>query len=40
MIFVGRRKLATFTDIMAAFALPLSAIYTTILITNSAGSSN
>ncbi len=40
MILVGRRKLATFTDIMLAFALPLSAIYTTILISNSAGSSN
>ena len=38
MIFVGRRKLATFTEVMQAFALPLSAIYTTILISNSAGS--
>jgi polysaccharide export outer membrane protein len=37
LIFVGRRKLATFTDVMQAFALPLSAIYTTILISNSAG---
>ena len=37
MIFVGRRKLATFTDIMQAFALPLSAIYTTILISNAGG---
>lgn len=36
LIFVGRRKLATFTDIMQAFALPLSAIYTTILISNAA----
>jgi polysaccharide export outer membrane protein len=35
MIFVGRRKLATFTEVMQAFALPLSAIYTTILISNS-----
>ena len=40
LIFVGRRKLATFTDIMTAFALPLSAIYTTILITTAAGTSN
>ena len=38
MIFVGRRKLATFTEVMQAFALPLSAIYTTVLISNSAGS--
>ena len=38
MIFVGRRKLATFTEVMQAFALPLSAIYTTLLISNSAGS--
>ncbi len=38
LIFVGRRKLATFTDIMQAFALPLSAIYTTILISNASGS--
>jgi polysaccharide export outer membrane protein len=38
MIFVGRRKLATFTDIMHAFALPLGAIYTTILISNAASS--
>lgn len=38
MIFVGRRKLASFTDVMQAFALPLSAIYTTVLISNSAGS--
>ena len=37
MIFVGRRKLASFTDVMHAFALPLSAIYTTLLISNSAG---
>lgn len=36
LIFVGRRKLATFSDIMQAFALPLSAIYTTILISNAA----
>lgn len=40
MIFVGRRKLATFTDVMRAFALPLSAIYTTLLISNAAGNSN
>lgn len=37
MIFVGRRKLSTFTDVMQAFALPLSAIYTTILISNATG---
>ncbi len=36
LIFVGRRKLATFSDIMQAFALPLSAIYTTVLISNAA----
>jgi len=36
LIFVGRRKLSTFSDIMLAFALPLSAIYTTILISNAA----
>ncbi|HEX9726723.1 MAG TPA: SLBB domain-containing protein [Vicinamibacteria bacterium] len=40
MIFVGRRRLATFTDVMYAFALPLSTIYTTVLISNSAGNSN
>ena len=40
LIFVGRRKLATFTDVMQAFALPLYAIYTTVLISNSAGNSN
>jgi polysaccharide export outer membrane protein len=33
MVFVGRRKLATFTDVMLAFSVPLSAIYTTVLIT-------
>lgn len=37
MIFVARRKLASFTDVMYAFALPLSAIYTTVLISNAAG---
>lgn len=34
MVFVARRKLATFREVMTTFAAPLSLIYTTLLITN------
>ena len=34
MVFVGRRKLATFRDVMAAFAQPLNILVTTSVLAN------